>query len=371
VVVDKFSKYNHFLQLSNPFTIAVVAQLFLTNIYKLHGMPQAIISNRDKIFTSQLWQELFRLTDVRLLMSSSYHPQTDGQTERVNQYLETFLRCFVHSCPKQWSKWLPLAEYWYNTSAHSATGHSPFQVLYGHSPRHFGIQAADSCAVPELEAWLQERAVITQAIKQHLLRTQQRMKVQAGKRRSEVTYEVGDRVFLKLQPYVQSSLTPPAHQKLSFRYFGPYTITEKIGSVAYRLALPEASSVHPVFHVSQLKKLVSPDTVVISTLPEPSLLHQVPEAILDTRVVHRGDADIAQVLVKWSNMEEGLATWENREALHQQFLGTPAWGQAGLQDPGGVSTSPALGGKHYIQVPREKRTRRPNPKFSGAQWAKG
>jgi hypothetical protein len=85
VVVGRFSKYIHFLQLSHPFTTAIVAQLFLTNIYKLHGMPQAIIFDRDKIFTNQLCQELFRLADVRLLMSSSYHPQTDGQTERVNQ----------------------------------------------------------------------------------------------------------------------------------------------------------------------------------------------------------------------------------------------------------------------------------------------
>jgi len=125
VVVDKFSKYAHFLPLSHPFTALQVVQLYLNHIDKLHGLPTAIISDRDKVFTSQVWQELFRLSDTKLLMSSSYHPQMDGQTERLNQCLETFLRCLVHSCPTKWLDWLPLAEYWYNTTFHSALGKDP------------------------------------------------------------------------------------------------------------------------------------------------------------------------------------------------------------------------------------------------------
>lgn len=99
----------------------------------------AIVSDRDRVFTSALWKELFRLDDVQLQHSTAYHPQSDGQTERVNQCLETYLRCFVNSCPSKWSKWLAVAEYWYNTSDHSAIGRSPFEVLYGQKPRHFGI----------------------------------------------------------------------------------------------------------------------------------------------------------------------------------------------------------------------------------------
>jgi hypothetical protein len=100
----------------------------LDNIYKLHGLPKAIISDRDPIFTSTVWKELFKLTDTQLMMSSAYHPQTDGQTERLNQCLEGFLICTVHSCPRQWSKWLSIAEFWYNTTHHSALGASPFQA---------------------------------------------------------------------------------------------------------------------------------------------------------------------------------------------------------------------------------------------------
>lgn len=145
VVIDKFTKYSHFLPLAHPFTALQVAQLYLANVYKLHGLPTTIISDRDRIFTSTVWQELFKLIDTQLAMSSSYHPQTDGQTERLNQCLETFLRCTVNSCPKQWSQWLPLAEFWYNTSYHSALGQSPFEVLYGHPPRHFGITNLQLC----------------------------------------------------------------------------------------------------------------------------------------------------------------------------------------------------------------------------------
>jgi len=156
VVVDTFSKYAHFLPLKHPFSAEVVAQKFLAEVYRLHGLPLAIVSDRDRIFTSKLWKALFRLADVQLRHSTAYHPQSDGQTECVNQCLETFLRCFVHACPTKWSKWLSVAEYWYNTSHHSALGRSPFAVLYGQEPRHFGI-SLETVALPELSVWLQER----------------------------------------------------------------------------------------------------------------------------------------------------------------------------------------------------------------------
>lgn len=128
VVVDKLTRYAHVIPLAHPFTAQQVAQAYMNNIFKLHGLPKVIISDRDKIFTSTVWTELFRLSDTALHMSSAYHPQTDGTTESINQCLEGFLRCSVHSCPKKWALWLPLAEYWYNTAYHSALGKSPFEV---------------------------------------------------------------------------------------------------------------------------------------------------------------------------------------------------------------------------------------------------
>lgn len=146
-VVDKFSKYTDFLPLLHPFTASKVAQLFMASIYKLHGIPEA------QLFKSSFSQELFKLAG----MSSSYHAQTDSQTERVNQCLETYLRCFVHSCPHKRHLWLSMAEFWYTTSFHSALGRSPFEVLYGRPPRYFGITPQDAVTNIDLSIWLSNR----------------------------------------------------------------------------------------------------------------------------------------------------------------------------------------------------------------------
>jgi len=111
VIVDKLSEYSHFIKVKHPFSALQIAKLYMEHVYKLHGMPQAIVSDRDKIFTSLLWKELFKLSGTSLCMSSAYHPQSDGQTERVNQCIQAYLRCFIHSTPAKWSQWLHLAEF--------------------------------------------------------------------------------------------------------------------------------------------------------------------------------------------------------------------------------------------------------------------
>jgi hypothetical protein len=365
VVVDKFSKMAHFIPLRHPFTALSVAKAFMDSVYKLHGMPLSLISDRDRIFTSNLWKELFALAGIPLRMSSSYHPQTDGQTERVNQCMETYLRCFVHACPHKWSEWLPLAEFWYNTSEHSALGRSPFEVLYGHTPRHFGITAASACVNPDLSSWLNERAVMQSLVKQHLARAQDRMKRQADKGRSERSFQVGDSVYLKLQPYVQSSLAPRSNQKLAFKFFGPFTVLQKVGVVAYKLDLPAESAIHPVFHVSQLKQAPGKQ-LVSSTLPANTALFQIPERILQRRMT-QGDRPSLQGLIKWSGMPEALATWEDLEALRLRFPSAPTWGQVASEEGGNVSSTPAAGQQAALG-PRPKRVSKPNVRVSGPEW---
>ena len=112
----------------------LVARLFLNTVVKLHGFPHTIVSDRDKIFLSSFWRELFKLYGVQLAFSTAYHPQTDGQTERINQCLEMYLWCAVHESPQKWKCWLPLAELWYNSSFHTALGCSPFKALYAYEP---------------------------------------------------------------------------------------------------------------------------------------------------------------------------------------------------------------------------------------------
>jgi hypothetical protein len=200
-------------------------------------------------------------------MSTANHPETDGQTERVNQSIECYLRCFISAHPQQWSKWLSLCEFWYNNNWHSSLGKTPFQVIYGREPRYFGITATDTVAPGDIQDWLRERTLVLDSVKQHLLRMQQRMKSQADKKRSERVFSVGDKVFLKLQPYLQSSVLRRANHKLAFKFFGPFQVTERIGEVAYKLELPSTSRVHPVFHVSQLKPCLGPGQQALPHLP--------------------------------------------------------------------------------------------------------
>jgi hypothetical protein len=254
--------------------------------------------------------------------------------------METFLRCYVHACPSKWLDWLSHAEYWYNTSTHSAIGCSSFEALYGYTPKSLGISSATHCRNADLSTWAEEKKVIDDLLWQHLHRAQQWMKHQADKNRQERTFQEGDSVYIKLQPYVQVSLVPRANQKPSFKFFGPFEILSKIGPVAYKLELPASSSIHPIFHVSQLKKALPSSHKVSDIIPVPNDCWQFPEQVLAKKMVSRDTSSTQQVLIKWSGWPEALATWEDLEALHQCFPGAPAWGQA--RSLGGRMSVPLL-----------------------------
>ena len=148
VVVDRLSKAAHFVALAHPYSASSVAQVYLDNVFKLHGFPQSIVSDRDAVLLSDFWKELFSLQGVALNMSSAYHPQSDGQTEVVNRGVETYLRCMCSDMPKLWSKWLPLAEYWYNTNFHSTIQTTPFEAVYGRPPpQHLPYLPGESISV--------------------------------------------------------------------------------------------------------------------------------------------------------------------------------------------------------------------------------
>jgi hypothetical protein len=235
--------------------------------------------------------------------------------------------------------------------------------LYGYIPKHFGIEAIDMVQNIDLSSWVQDRQVMNSLIKQHLTRSKLRMKRQADKKHSERKFEVGDMVFVKLQPYIQSSLSPRSNQKLAFKFFGPYEILQRVGQVAYQLKLPASSSIHPVFHVSQLKT-VAPGTLLAPPVLDDIDLPRVPVKVLSRRVVNKGIHSVPQVLIQWSGWSEDLATWEDLEAIKQAFPLGPAWGQAGLQEPENVTNQAKDGPR------RSARPRKANPRTIGGEWTK-
>ena len=254
VVVDRLSKYAHFLSLSHPFSAPQVAQLFLTEIIKLHGIPRSIVSDWDKIFLNTFWSELFRLLGSDLRRNSAYHPQTDGQTEVVNRCVETYLRCFSAYKPSRWLDWLAWAEYNYNTSFHTTTNITPFKVVYGRDPPPVIRYEWGSTANQEVESVLLQRDAILAELKCHLHRAQQKMKGRVDSKHQEVQWSVGEFVYVKLRPYRQSSLARRVNEKLSPRFYGPFKILHKIGPVAYKLELPNTARIHLIFMFHSSKR---------------------------------------------------------------------------------------------------------------------
>jgi Integrase zinc binding domain len=192
VVIDKLIKYCHLLALSHPFKALQVVELFLDTIYKLHGLPQKIVINGDPIFTSQFRRELMSRLDIKLNFSTAYHPQTDRQSERLNQCVEMYLRCMVFEHPKKWVKWVSLAEWWYNTNYHTTIKTTPFEALYGYPPPHIPLGAPPRGAIKMPLKCLVDRQAALRTLKEHLTRAQARMKKYTDLKRSERSFSVGE-----------------------------------------------------------------------------------------------------------------------------------------------------------------------------------
>jgi hypothetical protein len=254
VVVDRLTKAAHFIPVKTTYNSAVLAELYMTQIVCLHGIPKKIVSNRGTQFTSHFWQQLHEALGTHLKFSSAYHPQTDGQTKRTNRILEDMLRACALQDQLGWDKRLPYEEFSYNNSYQTSLKMSPFEALYGRNcrtPLHWDQPGERQVFGPDI---LLEAEENIRMVRENLKAAQSRQRSYANTRRREFSFEVGDYVDLKVSP-IRGTKRFGVKSKLVPRYIGPYQIQARRGEVAYQLSLLEnLSAAHDVFHVSQLKK---------------------------------------------------------------------------------------------------------------------
>jgi hypothetical protein len=229
----------------------------MDQIVRLHGIPKTIISNRGTQFVARFWEQLHECLGTKLIRSFSYHPQTDGQTERINQILEDMLRASILHFDKSGDKCLSLAEFSYNNSYQASLKMAPFDALYRRRCRtllNWSEAGERTLFGPDLVKDAEEKV---QVIRENLKLAQMRQKNYHDKGTTPRHFEVGDYVYLKVSP-TKGVQRFGVKGKLAPRYIGPYEVIEVCGPVAYRIQLPERfSAVHNVFHVTQLKKGMS------------------------------------------------------------------------------------------------------------------
>eukprot|EP00253_Pinus_taeda_P011385 PITA_11385 len=322
VVVDKLSKSAHFIPVQSTYRAAQIANIFMQNIFKLHGLPKVIISDHDVKFTSAFWRTLFEGLGTQLSFSTAYHPQTDEQTERVNQVLEDMLRSYVMQQPTRWEEYLHLVEFAYNNGYHSSLKMSPFEVLYGRkcrTPSSWGGPEDKFLLGPEM---LEEMEVMVKRVRANLKMAQDRQKNFVDRKRIFKEYQVGEHVYIRIRAR-KSTLQWNACTKLAPRFCGPFQILARVGLVAYQLALPSHIRVHNVFHVSVLKRYVYDPRHIISwqdiqAEPEGEFLVE-PVNILDQRRVELRRKVISQVKVQWQHFGPEEATWEDEQMMRDTY----------------------------------------------------
>ncbi|GJY66395.1 reverse transcriptase domain-containing protein [Tanacetum coccineum] len=294
VIVDRLTKSAHFIPIRATDSMETLTRLYIKEIVSRHGVPISIISDRDSHFTSRFWQSLQNALGTQLDMSTTYHPKTDGQSERTIQTLEDMLRACVIDFGKGWDKHLPLVEFSYNNSYHASIKAAPFEALYGRkcrSPVCWAKVGDSQLTGPEI---IQETTEKIIQIRQHLQAARDRQRSYANVRRKPLEFQVGDRVMLKVSP------------------------------LAYKLELPEElSSIHNTFHVSNLKKCLSDESLIIPMkelqLDDKLNFVEEPVEVMDREIKQLKRSRIPIIKVRWNSKRGPEFTWEREDEIRTKY----------------------------------------------------
>ncbi|KAI3769068.1 hypothetical protein L6452_00164 [Arctium lappa] len=290
----RLTKSAHFLPIKETYSLEKLSRLYIDEIVSRHGVPSSIVSDRDARFTSAFWRSLQRELGSQLKLSTAYHPQTDGHSERTIQTLEDMLRACVIDFKGSWEIHLPLIEFSYNNSYHASIQASPFEALYGRK-----------CRTPLCWNEVGERQL-------------------AGPEIVQVTADKVDQIRARLKIARDRQKVFGKKGKLRPRFVGPFIITDRVGEMAYKLDLPASlSGIHPTFHVSNLKKCLAEADIVVPLediqIDEKRSYIEEPVAITDLKIKKLRNKEIRLVKVQWKFHQGQESTWEVEADMKAQY----------------------------------------------------
>jgi hypothetical protein len=321
VVVDRLSKMMHAIPTNKTVTSEGVARHFRDHVWKLHGLPEQVISDRGTQFVSGFMKELYTLLGIKMAPSTAYHPQTDGQTERVNQEIEQYLRVFVNHRQDDWAEWLPLAEFTHNNRIQASTRQTPFMLNSGKHPR-MGVEPGRVTKNESVDNFVTRMKASRKEAEAALHQAAEDMaRYYDRSRKDAVEYQVGDKVWLE----GKDIKTNRPSKKLEDKRYGPYRITKVISPNAYKLQIPNSMRIHPVFNTVKLRPYLE-DPIAERPQPERPAPVVVVDGEPEWAVEHLEDSRIygrsrkMQYLVKWKGYPREENTWEDAENIISEDL---------------------------------------------------
>jgi hypothetical protein len=325
-VTDRLTKQVHMIPVRKKVGSMELADLFAREVYRLHGMPSSIVSDRDGRFLNPWWKEFMSGLGTKLKLSTAFHPATDGQSERSNQTMEQLLRGFVDARQQNWVKLLPYLEFAYNNSVHAVHGSTPFYLVYGLHPRAPIDEALQlPAAQSPLTSLHSEHTAAVSLARQQLSVAHNQQAAQANKHRRDVHFDVGQQVLLSAK---NISWPADVSNKLVPKFLGPFKVAAVMGSVNYKLDLPSTLPIHPVFHVSLLKAWVPSDVQLFPDTRDP--LSMPPPVVPDDNQFtveslvsgpwYRGGGSVAWYKVRWQGYGRAHDEWVRKHDIHPDVV---------------------------------------------------